>query len=203
MKAGPARPGALAIVLGELLWIPLRYFVTFSWDNPMLGLDYRSWNSLMPIPLLLLLLGVVALHARYGEEIGRVGRAGLLITAIGLVGAMAGVIVEFWWAGGLAGNRTGAHIGWAAYVASYALLLTIGLWLFGIALLRSPRLRIWGVVPLLMGASNLAWPFVIALGSAWQSMWVQTVFGLGWVLLGSLVWVGLGSRSRRSHAIAD
>ncbi len=203
MKVGSARHGALAIILGGLLWIPIRYFVTFSWDNPMLGLDYRSWNSLMPIPLLLLLLGVVALHARHGEEIGRVGRAGLLVTAIGLVGAMSGVIVEFWWAGGLSGNRTGAHIGWAAYLASYALLLTVGLWLLGIALIRSPRLCVWGVAPLLMGASSLAWPPVIALGSAWQSMWVQTVFGLGWVLLGSLLWTGSGFRSRRSHVIAD
>ncbi len=203
MKVGPARPGALALILGGLLWIPLRYFVTFSWDNRMLELDYRGWNSLMPIPLLLLLLGVVALHARYGEEIGRVGRAGLLITAIGVVGAMTGVIVEFWWAGGLAGNRTGAHVGWAAYLASYALLLTVGLWLFGIALIRSPRLRVWGVVPLLMGVTSLAWPIVIANGTAWQSMWVQTVFGLGWILLGSLLWIGSGFRPRRSHVIAD
>jgi hypothetical protein len=184
MKRYSARTGGVVTALGGLLWIALRYFVTFSWGNSMLGLDYWGWNSLMPIPLLLLLLGVAGLYARHNGGIGRLGRAGLLVMAIGLVGASTGVIVEFWWAGGLAGNRAGAHLGWALYVVSYVLILTSGLWLFGIALSRSARLRAWSLVPLLMGALSLSWPPVIAAGTAWQSMWVQALFGIGWMLLG-------------------
>lgn len=187
-----ARLAGLAVMLGGLLWIPLRYFATVSWDNTILGLGYRGWNSLVPIPLLLLLLGVLTLRARYREGIGRLGRAGLVLTAVGLAGTAIGVIVEFWWAGGLAGNRLGANIGWAVYLASYILVLTLGLWLFGIALIRTARLRIWSLVPLLMGALTLSWPLAIALGGAWESEWAEPVFGLGWQVLFGLGWLPVG-----------
>ncbi len=203
MKAFSGRPGGLAITLGALLWIALRYFVTFSWNNQMLGLDYRGWNSLMPIPLLLLLLGAIGLYARLGEAVGLLGRAGLIVTAVGLVGSATGVVVEFWWAGGLAGNRTGAHLGWATYLASYAVLLTLGLWLFGIALFRSGRTRAWGVVPLLMGVASLSCPPVIAAGNDWQSLWVQGSFALGWVLLAPLLWTDRHPQHRHSRVMAD
>ncbi len=193
MKASTiARLAGLATLLGGLLWIPLRYFSAASWDNPILGLGYRGWNSLVPIPLLLLLLGVLALRARYGEGIGRLGRVGLGITAVGLAGMAIGVIVEFWWAGGLAGNRLGANIGWVVYLASYVLVLTLGLWLFGIALIRTAQLRAWSLVPLLMGALTLSWPLAISLGGAWQSEWAEPVFGLGWQELFGLGWLPVG-----------
>ncbi len=122
--------GGLMAMLGGALWIVLRPLVLSTWGTPVFGFDYGDYNRMMVAPLLLLLAGAVTFRFFHPASAGRLGRWGLVLVALGLATSLAGVIIEFWVAGGLGGNRAGAMLGWGLYGLGL-LGQTIGLGLFG------------------------------------------------------------------------
>lgn len=178
------RWGGLAAVLGGALWMALRPLVLSTWAVPVFGLDYVNYNRMMVVPLILLIAGAVALR----HFVGRGGRWGVALVVLGLAASLVGVMIEFWWAGGLSGNRQGAMLGWGIYGLGL-LGQAIGLAVFGIGALRSRRLPYWmGIVPLAMAALLVLWPPMLAWQLGSWSILDQVLYGLGWVALGYTLW---------------
>lgn len=113
-----------ASVLGGLVWIPIRLAIGGTWGTTPGGLSYEDWNRLMVLPLALLVGGIAVL---LGRPTSRVARTGAWLAGAGLVGMLAGVIIEFWVFGGLAGDRDGAIAGWMVYLLPGVLLHAAGL----------------------------------------------------------------------------
>ncbi len=175
--------GASAIG-GGVLWVVLRPLISNTWGRPILGFTYEDYNRLMAVPLILLLFGAWGLTIRYWYDIGNLGRLGAVLVMLGLVGALAGVVIEFWWAGGLRGNREGAMWGWLAYLLGLA-AVTIGLALFGISALLKKALPGWSrPIPLLMASLLILWlpSFILGLED-WGNVG-KALVGVGWLLLG-------------------
>lgn len=183
-----ARWAAVAAVLGGLAWIPVRLGVSVAWSTEFLRFTYVRWNSLMVIPLGLLLLAMVGL-ARQAPS--RRGRIGAWVAAAGLVGMLAGVIVEFWIFGGLSGNRDGAIAGWLIYLVGGLLVHVIGLVVFGIGAVRTAQWRTLGALALVIAALHLGWLPAGLAGEAWLVA-DQVLIGLAWVGIG-LAWTARAS----------
>ncbi len=189
-----AARGGLAMMLGGVLWIALRPLVASTWGTPVFGLGYEDYNRLMVAPLLLLLAGALACRCSLPPEAGRAARWGLALLALGVATSLAGVVIEFWWAGGLRGDRAGALLGWAAYGLGL-LVQVVGLTLFGAGALRAACLPSWlAVVAPTMAALHLLWLPTLHLRLARWSVADQVLIGLGWVALGYALWA---SRARR------
>lgn len=184
MSSDVVRWGVLSAMLGGVLWMALRSLVLSTWDGPVLGLSYVHYNRMMVVPLLLLIAGALALR----RVAGRGGRWGSALVVLGLAASLAGVVIEFWWAGGLSGNREGAMLGWAVYGLGL-LGQAIGLAVFGIGALRTRGLPYWrGIVPLAMAALLLLWPPMLAWQLGTWSILDQVLYGLGWATLGYVLW---------------
>ena len=195
--------GTSAIV-GGVLWIALRPFISSTWGRPTLGLTYEDYNRLMAVPLLLLLFGASGLTIRCWHDVGKVGRLGTLLVVTGLLGALAGVVIEFWWAGGLSGNREGAIWGWLIYLPGLA-AVTIGLMLFGAsALLNKALPGCSRPIPFLMAALLIFWVFSLIVGLEDWGNAGKALVGLGWVLLGmALLFSKTSSSLARNSAPAQ
>ena len=98
------------------------------------------------------------------------------------------MVIEFWWGGGLRGNRDLAMVGWGIYGLGL-LGQTVGLALFGVGALRAGGLPRWlGMVPLVMAALHVLWLPSLALGLGTVSVLDQILLGLGWIALGYALW---------------
>ncbi|MDP9371170.1 MAG: hypothetical protein M3Q65_01665 [Chloroflexota bacterium] len=193
--------GGLAMMLGGVLWIALRPLVASSWGQPILGLSYEGYNRLMVAPLLLLLAGVLAFRRSLPPAEGRAARWGLAVLDLGVATSLAGVVIEFWWAGGLRGDRAGALLGWGAYGLGL-LGQAVGLTLFGVGALRAGHLPTWlATVAPAMAALHLLWLPSLHLRLARWSVADQVLIGLGWVTLGYALWASR-ARGRRSPGTA-
>lgn len=168
---------ALAAIGGGLAWIPVRLGVSVAFSTEFLTLDYVTWNKLMVVPLALLIAAAVALAMRVESRGARIGAA---VAAAGLIGMLAGVVVEFYVFGGLAGDRGGAIVGWGIYLLAGLLVHVIGLAVLGVALRRTPV----GWLALVIAALHLLWlpsGFVEGGGLLVAN---QLAIGLAWVALG-------------------
>lgn len=175
------RWASAAAVLGGLAWIPVRLGVSVAFSTDFLRLSYVQWNMLMVVPLVLLLVAMatVALAPRLRS---RPGRIGAWVAVAGLLGMLAGVIVEFWIFGGLARDREGAVLGWLIYLAGL-LLHVIGLIGFGIGVVRLPGWSAVGALSLVIAGLHVAWLPAGMLGGAWLVA-DQVLIGLAWVVFG-------------------
>ena len=177
-----------AAVLGGLAWIPVRLGVSVAWSTEFLRLTYVRWNSLMVVPLVLMLIAMVALALAGARGGTRATRIGGWVAAAGLVGMMAGVIIEFWIFGGLSGDRDGAVLGWMIYLLAGVLVHVVGLIWFGIGAVRNRGWGGIGALALLIAALHVLWLPAGMLGDA--------VLVADQVLIG-LAWVGIGVLSAR------
>ena len=185
-----ARWAAVAAALGGLAWIPVRVAISVTFSEPLLGLSYVEWNRLMLIPLPLLLVAGVELARRTAT--GRSGRIGAGLAILGLVGMMAGVYVEFYVAGGLAGDRGGAILGWGIYLVSL-LAHVIGLATVGVAS-RTATPGLAGAA-LVIAALHVLWP----LSGVADALLLadQVLIGVAWVAVGWLLWPWRANRAGR------
>jgi hypothetical protein len=175
--------GTSAIV-GGVLWTLLRPFISNTWGRPTMGFTYEDYNRMMVLPLIFLLTGAWGLGIRYWYSIGKLGRTGGVLVGLGLLGALAGVVVEFWWAGGLSGNRDGAMWGWLTYLLGLA-ALTIGLTLYGVSALLQKIMPAWSrPITLLMASLLVLWVLSSIVGLEDWGNAGKALVGLGWVLLG-------------------
>ncbi len=141
-------------------------------DDSLLGLfmlvGFSSW-----------LFGLATLYARYGPVSGALGKTGLGMAVVGLVLLAIGHPFSF---------MTAIDLFGLIILGSLALML--GPLLFGIAALRKEVLpRYWGVLPLFTGLMGFVWfLFGSSEGDRWSFMLFRTLFALGWVLLGYVLW---------------
>jgi len=175
-------------MLGGALWIVLRPLVLSTWARPVFGFSYGDYNRMMVAPLLLLLAGALAFRFYLPASAGRLIRWGLVLVALGLATSLAGVIIEFWWAGGLRGNRGGAMLGWGVYGLGL-LGQSSGLTLFGFGTLWTRRLRGWiGILALAMAALLVFWLPMLQWQLRTLSILDQVLYGIGWMMLGYVLW---------------
>lgn len=129
--------------------------------------------------------GIVGLHLFQRDRYGRTGRAGFLISSVGLAMAGAGHIIAlpffvFLNTGGifyvLIGLSQGVPLLWGAIYVLGTLLLSVGFLLLGIATLRVRVLPVWcgpvlilGLVGLWTLGNVLGW---ISFGIAWIAIWI-------------------------------
>lgn len=197
------------MIAGGISYIILRLLTMSEWPRSVLQLSYVTANQPVALSLTLLLIGVFALSARYAATLGRLGIIGWGLVGIGLVMRIVGVVVEFWWAGGMRGHPAGAMLGWGLYLLGI-LVLALGLTLVGLAMLRSAALPRWSrPIPFITAVAALAWPFTVFLkggpGLSPEIQWtaalaqagVTLLFGLGWTALGYM----LASPSSVRHTV--
>ncbi len=174
------RAGALAAVLGGLLWDAKIIYMIYESNSTNQYLQDLTDTLLLVLPLLLL-AGLAGLYVhcrgRLGEQ-ERLSLAGFILGSVGLAGAS---VWSGLWALGVVSD---VLIGlWGGL-----LLVAVGLMLLGGSIIQSRLLGRWKAVPLIVGVIGILavamppWNFVGV--AAWA------LFGLTWVALGSVLWFG-------------
>jgi hypothetical protein len=94
---------------------------------------------------------------------------------------LAGVIVEFWVFGGLAGDPAGAIVGWMIYLLAGVVVHIIGLALYG-----QGRRGVLGALAFAIAALHVLWFAAVLSGVDALLALDQLLIGLGWVAVGSI-----------------
>lgn len=163
-----------AAVLGGVLWLAQ------WWSSGPLGSQSSPMFWFVAIIQLLLLLGV--LRGLYTfRRFGRLGKMSLLVASVGAILMAVAFPLVLW----------PKVAGWVWFIGVPA--LTRGWVLFGVANLKSKALPRWNALPLILGLV----PILISIlhdwiGIGWTVPVGSTMLGLGWVLLGYLLWLGAG-----------
>ena len=131
---------------------------------------YEAYNRLLPLALLPVMVGFLALHAAQRRSCGRLGKAGFVTVLVGLTLAISGSVGEFLvFTTQPYGEANGRDASWTIYLLGH-LGLALGSVLFGVAaarakvLARKPAMMLallggFAVVPF-FGALIFAVPFV-------------------------------------------
>jgi hypothetical protein len=183
------RWGGPASILGGLWWLVIWILFllthgtgTENLQRRLFGLTWLDYNRFLVIALLLFMVGLVNLGMRQQALSSRLGTVGYGLALSGLAFLILGVTLEFWfmpwgsypeavwstqpaWIGGL-----------MEFIASR--VLSVGLILFGIDIVRANVLPRWNGLPLILGLLLLASPFLH------MTLYTGGMFGFGWVLLG-------------------
>jgi hypothetical protein len=171
------RWGALLLcATGGVLWAlsPLGVYLS--------ELEYRTTDvfwKLFPSAPLLLLVGLMGLHARLAGRSGRLGRTGSFVAFSGLVLVLAGDIGEFWL--GIDDTYLLMAPAYHAFRAGLT-FLGVGSVLFGLGALRAGALPPWGALPFVLGSVGGLISFSRDLGYVGATLWI--LYGVGWVWLG-------------------
>ncbi len=176
MSSSFIRWGGLAAVLGGLLWVAMGLLAIITGNSE----EARYMDALFILTLLLVLGGMVGLHALQKENYGRIGRAGFYLVIAGAL-AMAvslGVL--------LAGSEA---LEWLAALGSFGLL--IGFVLYGAASLQAKVLPRWCGVGLIVGL-----PATIFLRD-----YGLILFGVLWLALGYVLWSRSGAVTEQSSRV--
>lgn len=162
------RLAALAGIVGGVLW---GLKVSLDGLAPASGLA-ETTDALFFVAPLLMTAGFAGFHARYAGRITGMGRTGFVNGFIGL----ALLVVGF--ASGLS-----LGVEEAVRISSFGfLILAFGLVLLGLEVMKVAALPRWNFLPLAMG---LLVPLsVISADAALLRVPLSALFGLGWVLLG-------------------
>ena len=202
------RWGGLAAMLGGVLWIAVRVLVLLE-PPPF---SYDAYNRMFVAPLLLLLVGLLGFSVRRAGGCGRLARTGTVAALAGCTLLIVGNVTEFWlvlaqskpnanaaYQSGAEEVWIGSEIGWILFLLGF-LILSIGLVLFGAAAVRASELPKWRALPLMVGAAGLTaflfGPFLVTVADL-----LLTLIGLGWMLLGYVLWSG-GDEAARQPARA-
>ena len=200
MPSNLIRWGGLVAMVGGVLWA--LWYVGVSLVG---GVGYGTYNRLMPVVLLLLAVGLVALHAAQKGSTGLLGRLGLVVALVGLVVMIAGNVVEFW---GFSEEAYGPdslrNSAWMAFgLGLFAFY--IGTVLFGVDTLRAGELPRFGALLLLIWfpaglvVSSLLQLLGVPEGLAFSGL--TGLVGVGWLVLGYAVWSGGSGAARRTPRV--
>jgi O-antigen/teichoic acid export membrane protein len=170
------RWSGLLCVPGGVLWAlsPLGVYLS--------ELRFHTPNvfwKLFPSAPLLLMIGLVGLHALVSDRSGRLEKAGFYVALLGFVLILAGNVGEFWL------RIDDIYIMTAPAYGAFRLgllLLAAGAIVFGLAAGRDGTLPAWGALPFAIGALCGLISVVRDLGSLGAVLWI--VFGAGWAWLG-------------------
>jgi hypothetical protein len=153
--------------------------------------------KLFPSAPLLLMVGLVGLHALISGRSGRLERVGFYVALLGLVLILVGDVGEFWL------RIDDVYIMTAPAYRTFRLgllLLAAGSILFGLAAGRDRTLPVWGALPFAVGALCGLISVVRDLGSFGAALWI--LFGGGWAWLGLTLLTKAFSRFWRSRRAA-
>lgn len=167
---GLIRLAALAAIAGGALW-SVKVIVD-GLAPPRAGAATDAFFFVAP---LLMLAGFAGFHARYSARITGMGRTGFVNAFIGLVLLVVGFA---------SGLSFGAQE--ALRISSFGfLILAFGLVLLGLEVLKVDALPRWSFLPLAIG---LLVPLSVVSGdNELLRVPLSALFGLGWVLLGSVL----------------
>ncbi len=166
------RLGGLALVLGALMFSLTKARGFVDPDDSLLG--YFMFTAFT-----LWLVGVAALYSRYGPVSGQLGKTGLGIAVVGVLLLTVGHPFTF---------MGEVDLFMMVVLGGFALML--GPFLFGIAVLQREVLPRYGrALPLFTGLMGFAWFFFTnSEGNQFSFMFFRSLFALGWILLGYVLW---------------
>jgi hypothetical protein len=183
----------LLCVPGGVLWAlsPLGVYLSeLRFDTPNV-----FWKLFPPAPLLLM-AGLIGLHARISGRSGRLEKVGFYVALLGYLLILAGDIGEFWL------RIDDVYIMTAPAYRTFRLglfVLAVGAILFGVAVGRERTLPVWGALPFAIGALCGLISVSRDLGSFGAALWI--LFGVGWIWLGlALLVEGLSRLWRERRA---
>lgn len=182
MSPETIRKGGLAAALGGVFWISSA-ILTASRPRGCIGdeCEFRTMREggaldsmLFLLALLLFAVGTAALVARLRSagRFGRLGRAALILAAIGAALGATGMLLNVFDSSLV-----------PAFIIPGLLAVIVGFSLLGAAVLRSGALPPWASVPLVVGALAM-------LGfndQNWQAL-MALPFGIGWIAVGYALW---------------
>lgn len=182
-----ARWAGPALIVGGVLWVVARVFVTFP--PP---LSYDAANRLFTLPLLLLLAGWLGLFVGLRGRVSGLVRGGWLASLVGMALMLIGNAVEFWGVllqekpnayAAASGEEVwaGSDVGWMIFGLGH-LLVVIGMAVVGIAGRRGLVFRRSWSVPVGIAILGLVWPILSF--TAAGDVAVMAATGITWALLG-------------------
>lgn len=194
MSSNTTRWGAVAAILGGILWI-VSSIITASKPRGCIGLEcdvsaMRDSSDVTPFLLLALLLTAVglagvAIRARNTGRFGRLTRAGVALYVFGVALLILGM-----------GLTAISEAFWILMLPA-GLALVTGLTLTGIATLRTGVLPRWAALLLIVG--SLAMLFF---NDQTAEALMAIPFGIGWVAVGYALWSGRGEALQHPPRVA-
>ncbi len=180
--------GGLAFMLGNVLFLAnkvnemSRLFLARSMPDLISGQN----TLLILLGQLALLIGYVAYYRFYGQRVGQAGKNALRLFSGGGITLAVGH-----------GTFSAVLVDLLPYAESLFLLVLIGLFLsligliwFGILNLRQPILAHWPWLPLATGLAGLSFPLFGGEEITAIFLLFRTLFALGLVGLGYILWLG-------------
>ncbi len=167
-------------MVGGVLWMVVFTLFALRPSGPGVEPPYRSFEGLyLPnlVSVVLIVAGIVALHARLRSLYGRVGTAGFVLA---LVGAFVLVVSGASWPWELIG----------------AIALLVGSLLMGVAALGVNAPLRWGAIALVAG--SLAF-FLYNTETA--RVWFALPYGVAWIVVGYLLWTGGGEAAQQPSRV--
>jgi len=202
------RWGGPAAIWGGVIWLLLwiHFALTHGLtehnrEGLLFGLTWFDSDKLVVIPLLLFILGLVNLRAWQRESTSRLGTAGYGIALVGFPLVIIGQALlygpapwgiyppEVYWS-----NPFTQHLAVPLSFFSPS-VLGLGLVLFGVDILRRKPLPHGNALPLLLGILLFTLPWPRDTPWAW-------LFGLGWGVLGYILWSSARQASAQSSSNA-
>jgi hypothetical protein len=172
-RTGLIRLGGLAAMVGGVLLVVAPLFGRYL---PQAS-SWLAMEALLVVALLLVPVGMVGFHALQGRDYGRIGRAGFWTVVAASLAVVLGSASYLWW-----GSIFGSSLLWLAMPVG-PLGLAVGFVLFGVATLQAKVLPRWcGAAFIVAMPAALASSIVGAFASVFM------VFGLGWLVLGYVLW---------------
>ena len=181
--------GVAALVGGSL------YFISMTFGAPGL------LRAMVPGSIILMIVGVLGLHARLWGREGRLGWLGFGLVGVGLLLGLVGM------AGSAVGILDPNPIAPIINTGEHAGLVFIGagMLLWGLLTLRERALGGWSFVPLVLGLLSLTAIAVVVpnLFGVLERSVVPPLFAIGWMLLGyALVTSRPGAAPDQPQALA-
>ncbi len=189
-----APASAAAGILWLLVWLHQRATHGATAENEerlVLGLTWMDSAKFLVVPLILVGIGLAALHARRARP-GLLGRAGFVVTMAGLALMAVGAAVQFWtfpWGSYAVGFDEPRPKGGGIVQALGSLAFTVGLVVFNADLVRGRVMPIWAAPVLVMGALTT---FFLT-----PAIWVPAA---AWLLLARVLWSRPGPAHRTGQA---
>lgn len=189
---------AVLLILATVIFVLTHGTQSEAQHGTLFGLRSAQYARIFqPILWLTFLLGVMGINALQGGRVRRLGQAGFMLSAIGYGLAALSWILQTWIVDPdrefLSVFVQGGFSLWLLAV----LIQTVGMTLFGVAILRVKALPAWNGLPLLIGLlllpAGLFQLFVFdqsdgSFGWSWLYVSACVPYALCWMLLGHAIW---------------
>ncbi len=203
--------GALACIAGGITWVMLGPAAVLERNNI---LSYDTYNRLLTFPLLLFLVGFIAVQWLLRPRT-ILGTVGFVVVVLGLFLLLAGNVLEFWGVllqskpnaqaaheTGAAEHWIGSDIGWMIFGLGMLTLIAGGV----VLALSHWRARVfpnWATLFVgLLGIGVLAGNLVAG-APFFISIPVLGLYGMGWIALGRLLWERAALRREQLRSVAS